>query len=138
MRGSLVLLVACAAPCALAADASWPAYLGSPGSEQYSPLTQINKSNVKQLEIAWTYPSGEKGSYLFNPTVVDGTMYVLAKNNSIVALDAVSGKEKWVHPKPARSHKKGAWPQGGRPRVRNGKAVGRGMRDPFSVTLKTA
>lgn len=126
MRGSLVLLVACAAPCALAADASWPAYLGSPGSEQYSPLTQINKSNVKQLEIAWTYPSGEKGSYLFNPTVVEGTMFVLAKNNSIVALDAVTGKEKWVHPNtgavtqkrrmaPRRTSKGPQW-EGGRTR----------------------
>ena len=73
-------------------------YLGSPGSEQYSPLTQINKSNVKQLEVAWTYPTGEKGNYLFSPTVVGGTMYVLAKNNSIVALDAVTGQEKWTHP----------------------------------------
>jgi glucose dehydrogenase len=103
MRLSLVflsawLLVAWAPQCAKAADTSWPAYLGGPGSEQYSALTQINKSNVKQLEVVWTYPTGEKGNYLFNPTVVDGVMYVLAKNNSIVALDAVTGKERWTHP----------------------------------------
>ena len=98
MRASLLLVLACAGPCALAADASWPAYLGSPGSEQYSPLTQINKSNVNRLEVMWTYATGEKGSYFFNPTVVDGMMFVLAKNNSIVGLDAVTGKERWVHP----------------------------------------
>ena len=98
MRASLLFLLACTAQFVYAADASWPVYLGSPGSEQYSSLTQINKSNVKQLEIAWQYSTGEKGSYLFNPTVVDGTMYVLAKNNSIVALDAVTGKEHWTHP----------------------------------------
>ena len=98
MRASLVFLLAAAAHGALAADASWPAYLGSPGSEQYSSLTQVNKSNVKQLEVVWTYPTGEKGNYLFNPLVVDGTMYVLAKNNSIVALDALTGKERWTHP----------------------------------------
>lgn len=98
MRALLLLVLTCAAKWALAADASWPAYLGGPGSEQYSSLTQINRSNVKQLQVLWTYPTGEKGNYLFNPLVVDGAMYVLAKNNSIVALDAVTGKERWVHP----------------------------------------
>ena len=95
MRSFLVCLVVCTAQ---AADTSWPEYLGSPGSEQYSSLTQINKSNVKQLEVVWSYPSGEKGNYLFNPLVIDGVMYVLAKNNSIVALDALTGKERWTHP----------------------------------------
>src|SRR6516164_1030011 len=98
MRASLLFLLVPAVPCAQAADTSWPAYLGGPGSEQYSALTQINKSNVSQLEVAWTYATGEKGAYLFNPVVVDGAMYVLAKNNYIVALDAVTGKERWVHP----------------------------------------
>jgi glucose dehydrogenase len=98
MRILPLLVLTCAAKWAVAADTSWPAYLGGPGSEQYSPLTQINKTNVKQLEAVWTYATGEKGNYLFNPLVVDGVMYVLAKNNSIVALDAVTGKERWVHP----------------------------------------
>jgi quinate dehydrogenase (quinone) len=98
MRASILFLLAGAAPWAAAADVSWPAYLGSPGSEQYSPLTQINKNNVKQLEVVWTYPTGATGNYLFNPIVVDGAMYVLARNNSIVALDAITGKERWVHP----------------------------------------
>jgi glucose dehydrogenase len=82
---------------AYAADASWPEYLGGPGSEQYSSLKQINKNNVKQLDLAWTYATGATGQYLFNPIVVDSVMYVLAKNNSIVALDATSGKEIWTH-----------------------------------------
>ena len=93
-----ILVLALAAQWALAADASWPAYSGGPGSEKYSSLTQINKNNVKQLEVVWSYPTGEKGNYLFNPIIVDGVMYVLAKNNSVVALDAVTGKELWVHP----------------------------------------
>lgn len=106
MRASILFLWAWAAPWTAVADASWPAYLGSPGSEQYSSLTQINKGNVKQLEVVWTYPTGEKGNYFFNPTVVDGTMYVLAQNNSIVALDAVTGKERWIHPN--RGHRQRA------------------------------
>src|SRR5271156_1574666 len=77
--------------------ATWSEYLGGADSSQYSSLKQINKSNVKQLQVAWTYPTGE-GSYLFNPIVIDGVMYVQAKSNSLVALDALTGKELWAHP----------------------------------------
>lgn len=76
---------------------TWHEHLGGADSSQYSSLRQINKSNVKQLQIAWTYSTGE-GSYLFNPIVIDGVMYVQAKSNSLVALDALTGKELWVHP----------------------------------------
>src|SRR5580698_7366060 len=78
------------------AHTTWKAYLGGADSDQYSALKQINKTNVKQLEIAWTYPTGER-TYLFNPVIVDGVMYALAKNSSIVALDAATGKELWTH-----------------------------------------
>lgn len=77
---------------------TWRAYLGGADSSQYTALKQVNKSNVKQLEVAWTYATGEKGNYLFNPIVIDGVMYVLAKSNSIVALDAATGQEMWAHP----------------------------------------
>src|SRR5579859_4087224 len=75
----------------------WAAYLGGPDSSQYSALKQINKANVKQLEIAWTYPTGDESTYLFNPIIVDDVMYVLAKGRSVVALDAKTGRELWVH-----------------------------------------
>jgi quinoprotein glucose dehydrogenase len=64
-------------------------------SSQYSSLKQINKSNVKQLEVAWTYPTGPTNR--FNPIVIDGTMYV-SSTNQVVALDAATGKEIWKHP----------------------------------------
>ncbi len=76
---------------------TWNQYLGGADSSQYSSLIQINKSNVKQLAVAWSYPTGDNVQYLFNPLVVDGVMYVEAKNNSLVALDAVTGRELWVH-----------------------------------------
>src|ERR1700691_1285704 len=76
---------------------SWFDYGGNPDSAQYSGLEQINRSNVARLEIAWTYPTGDSNKYFFNPLVVDNVMYVLAKNNSIVALDASTGKEIWTH-----------------------------------------
>lgn len=79
---------------------TWSDYGGSPDSAQYSALDQINRSNVKSLQLAWTFPTGDDGNYLFNPLVVDGVMYVLAKNNSIVALDAATGKDRWAHENP--------------------------------------
>ena len=94
----LRLAVLAILPAASAADfTTWGAYLGGPDSTQYSALKQINKANVKQLEVAWTYATGEKGNYLFNLIVVDGVMYVLAKSNSVVVLDAATGKELWAH-----------------------------------------
>jgi quinoprotein glucose dehydrogenase len=77
---------------------TWSDYEGSADSAQYSSLTQINKSNVAQLKQIWFYPNGNNGfRYGFNPVVVDGVMYAIAKNNNIAALDAVTGKEIWVH-----------------------------------------
>jgi len=76
---------------------TWNQYLGGLDSSQYSSLSQITKSNVKQLAVAWSYSTGDNVQYLFNPLVVDGVMYVEAKNNSLVALDAVTGRELWAH-----------------------------------------
>ena len=76
---------------------TWSEYGGSADSAQYSALAQINRSNVANLKIAWTYPTGDTNKYLFNPIVVHGLMYVMAKNNSIVALNAGTGREVWVH-----------------------------------------
>src|SRR5437867_3161078 len=75
---------------------TWSSYLGSADSAQYSALKQINKSNVSTLEVAWIFPAGE-GTNRFDPIVVDGVMYVLAANRSLVALDAATGKERWTH-----------------------------------------
>src|SRR5216683_5858671 len=76
---------------------TWMDYGGGLDSSHYVALTQINRSNVNQLKIAWTYPTGDNRSYLFNPIVVDNVMYVLARNSSLVALDAATGKEIWIH-----------------------------------------
>jgi glucose dehydrogenase len=76
---------------------TWSQYLGGPDSSQYSSLRQINKSNVTKLEVAWTYSTGP-GTFVFDPIVVDGVMYVLKQNNTIAALDPATGKELWLHP----------------------------------------
>src|SRR5438132_323268 len=77
---------------------TWRQYLGSSDSSQYSSLDQINRKNVAQLQVAWTYASGDTRTYRFNPIVVDGVMYTLAKNMALVALDAATGQEIWTHP----------------------------------------
>lgn len=76
---------------------TWSAYLGNPDSSHYSALTQIDRSNVNQLRIAWSYKTGDEHPYEFNPIIVGRTIYVLAKHNSLVALDAATGKELWTY-----------------------------------------
>src|SRR3954454_9257006 len=81
-----------------AAHTTWSDYLGAPDSAQYSALSQVNKSNVGQMEQAWFYPAGNNGfRFGFNPLVVDNVMYVLGKDNAVIALDASTGREVWVH-----------------------------------------
>src|SRR5450432_901271 len=76
---------------------TWSDYSGASDSAQYSALKKINRQNVNRLEVAWVYPTGDGRKYFFNPLVADGVMFVLAKNNSIVALDASNGKEIWTY-----------------------------------------
>src|SRR5678816_2058733 len=72
---------------------TWTAYQGGAHSSQYTALDQITKSNVAQLEVAWTYQIN--GNVTFNPVIVDEVMYVQGTGNSIVALEAATGKEIW-------------------------------------------
>ena len=76
---------------------NWSAYGGEPEDAHYVPLSEINKSNVAQLQVAWTYPTQDSLSYSFNPLEIDGVLYVQARNTSLVAIDAATGKEMWVH-----------------------------------------
>jgi quinoprotein glucose dehydrogenase len=85
------------------AHSNWSDYAGASDGSQYSSLAQINRANVSKLQMVWSYPAGDGNKYLFNPLVVDRTMYVLAHNHSIVALDATSGKELWIHPTDAKT-----------------------------------
>jgi quinoprotein glucose dehydrogenase len=86
------------APSAAArASSHWEDYGGGPDSSKFVDLAQITPQNVAGLTVAWTYPVGDNNVYQFNPIVVGSTMYVLAKNQSLVALDATTGKELWIH-----------------------------------------
>jgi len=76
----------------------WKDYGGGPDQSKFVDFTQINKQNIDQLKLDHVYSSGDKTEYYkFNPIIVDGVMYVLAKNHSLVALDPATGKEIWIH-----------------------------------------
>ncbi len=73
---------------------SWTDYGGGADNSHFTPLSQIDKANVGQLEVAWNYPQGSTG---FNPIVAGNVIYVLTAGNSLAALDGTTGKEIWIH-----------------------------------------
>ena len=75
-------------------DKWWWDNLGGPDSSSFAKLDQIKKSNVAQLDVAWTYPHAKAG---FNPVVVDDVLYTMARDESLAAIDASTGKELWIH-----------------------------------------
>jgi quinoprotein glucose dehydrogenase len=75
---------------------AWTRSHGDAGSRRYSALTQINRSNVSKLEVAWTYRSKDgKGNIQANPIIVDGVMFAPTVGDFIVAVDAATGVERW-------------------------------------------
>ena len=77
------------------AKQDWRVYGGNAENTHYSPITQINKSNVKQLEVAWSYDTGETGGLQTSPLEVDGVLYGISPSQKVFALDAATGKLKW-------------------------------------------
>lgn len=78
----------------------WKVYGGGSDSIRYSTLTQINRDTVRDLEVAWTFETGDafKGSELqCNPVVIDGVLYATTPKLRVIALDAVTGALKWSY-----------------------------------------
>src|SRR5688572_9213274 len=73
----------------------WKEYLGGPERNHYSPLAQINRSNVQQLEVAWEYHTLDSGQIQCNPIIVDGVLYGMTATVRPFAVDAATGKEIW-------------------------------------------
>lgn len=77
----------------------WVAYGGSSQQTRYSPLAQINKSNVAQLKTAWTYRSGDLPRHRWGaettPIKIGDSVYLCTPHNIVIALDASSGEERW-------------------------------------------
>jgi alcohol dehydrogenase (cytochrome c) len=80
---------------------SWLTYSGTYRSERFSPLTEINRSNVSDLKVIWAYqmqPSSYGGAGLVEttPLVADGVMYLTEPPSTVTALDARTGKRLWT------------------------------------------
>ncbi len=76
----------------------WPTYNGVPGGNRFSPLRQIDTSNVSKLQAQWIYPIQYQPLEM-TPLVVDGIMYVTGPNQ-VAALDGQSGREIWRYSRP--------------------------------------
>ena len=90
----------------------WPIYGGDSGGMKYSPLTQINRSNVQLLELAWTWKTGEEpllgprrprghdvwpGMFEATPLMIGDSLYLSTPFNRVVALNASTGAELWSY-----------------------------------------
>ena len=76
-------------------QSDWPVYGGGPENTHYSSLAQINRENVKELDIAWSYDTGEEGGLQTSPIIVGGVLYGLTPTQKVFALDAATGKQLW-------------------------------------------
>jgi len=79
---------------------AWPTYHGNESGNRFSPLNQIDTSNVSRLAPRWMFPvPGAPRALEVTPVVVDGVMYVTSVNEAY-ALDARSGREIWHYSRP--------------------------------------
>jgi glucose dehydrogenase len=84
---------------------NWLTYGRDYGNQRFSPLTQINASNVKRLTPRWIFQSGVTATFQATPIVADGVMYVSLPFSHVVALDAKAGRELWRYNHKRRTDK---------------------------------
>ncbi len=76
--------------------AEWSAYGGGPDGIRYSSLSQIDRSNVARLQVAWTFDCGEgPGGTQAQPLVAGGVLFAVTPRHNVVALDAATGRPIW-------------------------------------------
>lgn len=103
--GLLLLRFACCAHAQSIPDSGWPTYANDPGGTRYSPLQQINRTNVSQLLVAWTYRTGafphdpeeldHKAAFEATPILVDGKLFLSTPYDHVIALNPESGAKIW-------------------------------------------
>ena len=89
----------------------YPTYGGNKANNRYSPLTQINSENVKDLQVVWTYFANDtikfpaRREIQCQPIVVNGVMFGTSSELNLFALDAATGKQIWkFEPNSAKLH----------------------------------
>jgi quinoprotein glucose dehydrogenase len=84
-------------------DRAWSVYKADANSSSYSPLDEINVSNVNQLKPAWAFTitdlpkDAQPSNSQCNPIIVDGIMYATSAKRMAYAIDAATGKQIWAH-----------------------------------------
>jgi quinoprotein glucose dehydrogenase len=101
---AIFLVISATAASAQTPRGEWTAYGHDPLGSRFSPLTQIDRSNVSRLTVAWTYSTGEASEstrqpvkFEATPLVVDGTMYLSTPFGRVIALDPATGTERWTY-----------------------------------------
>jgi alcohol dehydrogenase (cytochrome c) len=78
---------------------NWLTYSRDYSGQRYTPLHQIDTSNVSKLRIAWMHQANDLDAVETSPIVVDGTMFISAPPNMVEAIDAVTGRTLWTYQK---------------------------------------
>ena len=102
-------------------ESDWPLYGRDYSNQRYSPLKQINKTNIDQLNLAWKFNTGEKATFQTSPIVIDGIMYITTPFNDVVALNAETGNQLWRYQHQLRKDNFCCGPANRGPAVANGK-----------------
>src|SRR5437868_8649226 len=94
-----IAMLAAVAAASISAQNDWPTPGRDPGNQRYSPLTQINTSNVSKLTPAWTFQLRKEGA-LFRasesiPLLADGILYISWPRFHLAALEPETGKMLW-------------------------------------------
>lgn len=99
-----VLIGLLTAQATTAETVDWPYYGGDEGGKRHTNASQLTPGNVGNLEVAWTYRTGDvstdaqlSSSFQNTPLMIDGTLYVCTPFNRVIALDATSGEERWTY-----------------------------------------
>src|SRR5207248_128714 len=100
----LLLWIVSVAHAQSSADAGWPNYGNDPGGSRYSALQQINRNNVAQLRVAWTYRTGalardqeldHKAAFEATPILIDGKLFLSTPYDHVIALNPETGVKLW-------------------------------------------
>lgn len=87
-----------------AADSGWPNYGNDASGTRYSTAKQIDRSNVSQLQVAWTYRTGalpydedldHKAAFEATPILIEGKLFLSTPYDHVIALNAVTGAKLW-------------------------------------------
>ncbi len=92
------ILVGCAGEVSPNANVDWPVYGGDRSNTHFTTLSQVTPANVAQLEVAWTYDTGDAfdGSEMqTNPVIIDGILYGTTPKLQLFALNAATGERLW-------------------------------------------